>query len=353
MAKKITLKMVEKMNDLWEEYLNVPYDQRETEESKKAHDDYFDFKKNNFNVATEIEDEALLKLLSEEDKIHLPGVNKLSMTAYTLIGKTDLHEVRLDGITEMTDDEVGALSGLRNKSKRWRTRNIDFNGLIKLPDNFYTVFGTGFKSGGNMGLAGITELTGGEEKALSKIKFNAIYLRNLKKVSPKGFSKFKGSLILGIEELPLELAQATSKWKSYLTFTKVSKITPEIAAELIKSEEDFIQFGTGYYHNIKDEYSWECAPPDGLRTLPADVAMVFANKRYWKIAFNGITELTVEAATELNKICAHVELHNFDPLTAPEAVLNALSAKRENAEWISTKTAYIKRKDGTVEKMEK
>jgi len=354
MAKKITLKSVKKMNELWDKYTDIGYTDEFKEEREKAHNEYLEYKKENYDFCTEIEDEAVMELLKNKSDIHLPSVEKISLIALKLIGSTDLHEITFNGLKTLTDDQVEALSGLCGKSRGWRNRHLCFASLESLPSSFYTTFGgSNFKIGGDLKLNGIKELTEGEQKALAKFKFATLELDSLENISPVGFKQFKGILSFGaLKEISPKLVEGMKSWKmGGIKLRNLKKIDLEFAKAIaVRTDEPYITVGHDGREG-RDKYgNWTADTEPYGPELPLDSMTELMKGTYWRISFNGITDLTPEVAAVINKNPTMIDLQQLVTANMNQEAFKALSAKLEvkYCESMYCKDASIDRATGEV-----
>lgn len=356
MPKKITLKTVKKMNELWDKYTDIGYSDDLKEERNKAYNEYLEYKKENYDLCTEVADDAVLELVKDKSDIHLPSVEKISRIALNLIGNTDLHQVTLNGLKKLTDEQVEALSGLCGKSRGWRNRHFCFESLETLPSSFYTTFGnSNFKIGGDLKLNGIKELSEGEQKALAKFKFASIELNSLKNISPIGFKQYKGILSFGtLTEISPELAEGMKSWKmGGLKLKNLKKISLEFATA-IAEKTDYVYLSVGHDgYEAFDRYGnpSENTQPYGPE-LSLDSMAELMKGKYYRITFNGITDLTPEIAAVINKNPTMIDLQQLITANIHPDAFKALSAKFEGKYCHSMycKDVTIERLTGEVRK---
>ena len=328
-TKKITAKTVKTLPLLWRKYINVKDSEGSHEQHKEAEDAYYTFKKENFDDCTEIEDDAVMEMLKEPYQFILPSVNKISLIALKLIGSSDIYSLELNGFEEFTDEQTDALSGLANKSRNYRCRNLRFDSLKKLNTGFYFAFYK-FKNGGDLKLNGITELTEGEQKAVSKFKFSNLELNNLKSISPNGFKQFKGILSLGsLEDIPADVAEGMKKWKmGGIHLRNLKKISVEFAKSIAeRTDQPYITFGCGGKEGTDKNGRWIENGKTYGPELSLESMTELMKGRYGRISFNGITDLTPEIAAILNKNPALIDLKQLVAATMNQDAYKALTAK--------------------------
>lgn len=354
MPKKITLKAVKKMNELWDKYTDIGYSDDLKEDREKAHNEYLEYKKENYDFCTEVADDAVMELVKDKNDIHLPSVEKISLIALKLIGSTDLHEVTLNGLKKLTDEQVEALSGLCGKSRGWRNRHFCFASLESLPSSFYTTFGgSNFKIGGNLKLNGIKELTEGEQKALAKFKFATIELDSLENISPVGFKQFKGVLSFGaLKEISPELAEGMKSWKmGGIKLRNIKKIDIEFAKAIAaKTDRPYLSVGHDGSEG-RDKYeNWTTDTTPYGPELPLDSMIELMKGNYCRISFNGVTSLTPEVAAVINKNPTMIDLQQLVTANMNQDAFKALSAKFEGkyCNSIYCKDVCIERLTGEV-----
>lgn len=356
MAKKITLKTVKKLNELWDKYTDIGYADEFKEEREKANQVYLEYKKENYDFCTEIDDDAVMELVKDNNEIHLPSVEKISPVALTLIGNADLHEVTLNGIKEFTDEQVEAMSGLCRKSRGWRSRNLCFDSLGKISSSFCIVFGgSNFKAGGDLKLNGIKELTEGEQKALAKFKFANLELNSLENISPVGFKQFKGVLSFGaLKEISPKLAEGMKSWKmGGIKLKNLKRIDIEFAKSIAaRTDDPYLSVGHDG-HEFRDKYgNWANDTQPYGPELPLDSMIELMKGHYHRITFNGITDLTPEVAAVINKNPTMIDLQQLVTANMNQEAFKALSAKI-NAKYCHSmycKDVYIERLTGEVKK---
>lgn len=356
MPKKITLKTVKKLNELWETYTNVGYGDDVKDEREKANQAYLEYKKENYDYCTEIADDAVMELLKDSSDIHLPSVEKISLIALKLIGSTDLHQVTFNGLKKLTDEQMEALSGLCGKSRGWRSRDFRFDSLETLPSSFYTAFGnSSFKVGGNLLLNGIKELTEGEQKALSKCKFSNLELNSLENISPIGFKAFKGVLSFGkLTEISPELVEGMKTWKmGGIKLKNIKKIDLEFAKAIAaRTDDPYLSVGHDGRENTDKFGNWLSDTEPYGPELPLDSMTELMKGHYHRISFDGITDLTPEVAAVINKNPTMIDLQQLVTANMNQEAFKALSAKI-NAKYCRSmycKDVYIERLTGEVKK---
>lgn len=356
MAKKITLKAVKKMHELWENYTDIGYSDELKDSREKAHTEYLEYKKENYDFCTEIAEDAVMELVKDNHDIHLPSVETISPVALTLIASADLHEVTLNGIKEFTDEQIEALSGLCRKSRGWRSRNLCFASLEKIPSSFYTTFGgSNFKAGGDLKLNGIKELTEGEQKALARFKFGTIELDSLEKISPVGFKQYKGVWSFGaLKEIPSDLVEGMKSWKmGGIRLRNLKKIELEFAKAIAsRTDKPYLSVGHDGREGVDKYGNWTKDTEPYGPELPLDSMTELMKGTYWRISFNGITDLTPEVAAVINKNPTMIDLQQLVTEKMNPDAFKALSAKLEvkYCESMYCKDVYIERSTGEVKK---
>lgn len=349
---KITPSILKKLNKLRDEcrmYDYGPTDEEEIKAKAAAEKEYEDYRRENYENATEITDSAIVQLVNDTPYITLPYVKKISTVGFNIICNADVYTVCLNGLTELTDKQVDAFTGLLVKSRKWRSRDVHLDGLKEVPASFFEKFASAMKYGGILSLNGIEEASYEIQSLMGRVKFNSLRLNSLKTIYPKPFGRYRGSLYLGgLKELNLETAKQMEKWKcTHLTIGGFDTLSKEVVAEIAKTEIDSLDVGRGWDHD--NNYDWAFQSSPGPKSIPKDVMEAFAAKTFWRLRLNSVTEMDMDTATLVSNMKGDIDFPSIESKNLNPEILPMLTVKKPGFKTIYFKDIYIRRDEGKVE----